>query len=80
MIILKNNLLQAILPIQNTLTMNQTNKSPQQLKSELTLLKVITISISAVLFLLLAIVIYGMLTKPENKTFIALLDKVKKSK
>jgi len=48
------------------------DKTTAQLRSNLNLIKGITIVLSFVIILLLSITIYGMVTKDNNGTFIAL--------
>ncbi|WP_299671472.1 hypothetical protein [uncultured Polaribacter sp.] len=48
------------------------DKTTAQLQSNLYLLKAITIALSIVIILLLSITIYGMVTKENNGTFVAL--------
>jgi hypothetical protein len=48
------------------------NKTTEQLKASLGMLKGITIVLAVVVGLLIAVNIYGLLTKEDNSTFIAL--------
>ena len=48
------------------------NKPTEQLKASLGMLKGITIVLAVVVGLLIAVNIYGLLTKEDNSTFIAL--------
>ena len=49
------------------------NKSTERLNSELKTLKMITGALIGVLTVLFAVTIYGLLTKENNSTFIALI-------
>lgn len=53
--------------------LNFENKSTKELEDTLKMLKVIFYALSAVIVLLLTITIYGMVTKENNGTFMALL-------
>ncbi|MHB0753957.1 hypothetical protein [Polaribacter sp. M15] len=48
------------------------NKTPKELEDTLKILKILAISLSLVIFLLFSICIYGVITKENNTTFIAL--------
>lgn len=48
------------------------DKSTEQLKSNLNFIKAITIALICVITLLLSITIYGMASKEDNGTFVAL--------
>ena len=52
---------------------NLKNKSTKDLKDTLKMLKIVAISLSIVIFLLLSICIYGLIYKENNPTFLALL-------
>jgi hypothetical protein len=52
--------------------LNFENKSTKELEDTLKMLKVIFYALSTIIILLLTITIYGMATKDDNGTFIAL--------
>ena len=52
--------------------LNFKNKTTKELADTLKMLKIIAISLLVIITLLLSITVYGMLTKEDNGTFIAL--------
>lgn len=52
---------------------NLKNKSTKELKDTLKVLNIVSISLSVVVLLLLSICVYGLITKENNTTFMALL-------
>ncbi|PQJ80352.1 hypothetical protein [Polaribacter porphyrae] len=53
--------------------MDFSSKSTSELKETLRMLKIVAYSLTTIVFLLLAITIYGLLFKENSKTFLALL-------